>query len=189
MKINLHNVAYVLTLFFLTTVVVTNGLDLKTKYVKYNEDGEPEHFHIDLSKRCPKIGCLNKGRLAADCSCKCRGFWLGASCEKCGLMQSDCRHGSILDQDTCRCVSCPAPWGGHLCDTCSIKTTKHGEVDPETCRIKECPLPWTGSDCKTCLRDESFCGQGSILNKATCLCDNCPAQFNADTIDHLSICP
>ena len=50
MKINLHNVAYVLTLFFLTTVVVTNGLDLKTKYVKYNEDGEPEHFHIDLSK-------------------------------------------------------------------------------------------------------------------------------------------
>ena len=38
MKINLHNVAYVLTLFFLTTVVVTNGLDLKTKYVKYNED-------------------------------------------------------------------------------------------------------------------------------------------------------
>ncbi len=182
MKINLHNVAYVLTLFFLTTVVVTNGLDLKTKYVKYNEDGEPEHFHIDLSKRCPKIGCLNKGRLTADCSCKCRGFWLGASCEKCGLMQSDCRHGSILDQDTCRCVSCPAPWGGHLCDTCSIKTTKHGEVDPETCRIKECPLPWTGSDCKTCLRDESFCGQGSILNKATCLCDNCPAQFNANTI-------
>jgi hypothetical protein len=169
---------YAVAFLVLTTLIVVNSSQVKTQYVKYNEDGEPEHFHVDLSKRCPKMGCMNKGRLTTDCSCKCRGFWHGSSCQKCGLVQTDCRHGSILDEDACRCVSCPAPWGGHLCNTCSMK----GALDPETCRMKECSLPWGGSDCKTCLRDDSFCTEGSVLNRKTCLCDNCPEQFSANTI-------
>ena len=62
---------------FAALTLSVNGLDLRARYVAYNEEGEPEHVHIDLSKRCPKKGCFNKGRLTSDCSCKCRGFWHG----------------------------------------------------------------------------------------------------------------
>ena len=164
---------------FAALTLSVNGVNLKARYVAYNEDGEPEHVHVDLSKRCPKKGCFNKGRLTSDCSCKCRGFWHGESCESCGLVQSDCRHNSVLDQESCRCVSCPAPWGGSLCNTCSIQTSAGQPVDSETCRVKDCPEPWGGMDCKTCLRDSSFCGEGSILNKETCTCDRCPEKFSA----------
>ena len=166
---------------FAALTLSVNGLDLRARYVAYNEEGEPEHVHIDLSKRCPKKGCFNKGRLTSDCSCKCR-FWHGDSCESCGLVQSDCRHNSVLDQETCRCVSCPAPWGGSLCNTCSIQTSAGQAVDSETCRLKDCPEPWGGTDCKTCLRDGSFCEEGSVLNRETCTCDHCPEKFSAHNV-------
>ena len=142
--------------------------------------GEPEHVHIDLSKRCPKKGCFNKGRLTSDCSCKCR-IWHGDSCESCGLVQSDCRHNGVLDKSL-RCVSCPAPGCGSLCNTCSIQTSAGQAVDSETCRVKDCPEPLGGIDCKTCLRDGSFCGEGSVLNRETCTCDQCPEKFSAHNI-------
>jgi hypothetical protein len=157
-----------------------------TKYVSFNEDGEPIHVHVDLSKRCPKRVCTNGGRLTEECSCKCKGHWRGSTCRKCSLVQKDCLHGGFLDEEQCQCVGCKHPWGGKLCQQCAVTKNEKCEVDEETCRCKECKRGWGGENCQTCLRDQSFCGAGSTLDQATCSCLNCPyssmaAQVSADT--------
>ena len=160
----------------------------QVRYVEY-VNGEPVHV-ADPSAlppaSCNKI-CLHFGQLTRDCDCSCEGLWTGKVCERCSLKQTDCLHGSRLDESKCHCVACPYPFGGTMCDKClrSVDDCKNGGlVDPRTCSCTDCISPWGGKKCTECQLPDSRCGPGGKVDRKSCSCQcasgNAPKTVRGD---------
>eukprot|EP00505_MAST-04D_sp_SCG-Rhode-Island_P003829 Stramenopile-MAST_4_protein_3829 len=160
----------------------------QVRYVEY-VNGEPVHV-ADPSAlppaSCNKI-CLHFGQLTRDCDCSCEGLWTGKVCERCSLKQTDCLHGSRLDESKCHCVACPYPFGGTMCDKClrSVDDCKNGGlVDPRTCSCTDCISPWGGKKCTECQLPDSRCGPGGKVDRKSCSCQcasgNAPKPVRGD---------
>gem|GEM_PF-5242643 len=157
---------------------------------------------------CPS-SCLHGGTQDANCGCSCPSPWSGQRCEVCTRSSSECANGGYMDPQTCQCVcpnkcqnggvqnancgcSCPSPWTGALCQTCTltqancnnnatfdsslcqcncVEGCQHSASATRTCGCN-CVFPWTGSLCETCSFTETHClNNGNFTGPSTCNCD------------------
>lgn len=156
---------------------------------------------------CPNT-CLNGGTQGANCACSCKAPWSGQRCETCTRSSSECANGGYMDPATCKCqcpnrclnggvqnencgCTCPSPWTGPKCETCSLaqancengstlnsntcqctcaKGCEHSGTLTRTCDCN-CPYPYIGKFCETCSFSASHCSNNSTFNGAACACD------------------
>jgi len=136
--------------------------------------------------------------------------WTGDFCKTCRWSGDDCVHASAIvtetteqktkkEKDTvriytptrlnnfnesaCKCERCMKPWGGALCEICSLKPVdcRHkSRLNPRSCKCEDCMAPWTGELCNTCQHTEACkagdeancpCKHGSVLNEQKCRCE------------------
>ena len=115
------------------------------------------------------------------CTCECKAPWTeGPNCEKCGLLPTDCHHGTVPDFENCTCAQpdTTSVWKGETGDTCALKAAAclHGGVlDQATCACTQCDEPWAGTTCAQCMRMDADCKQGAKIDEETCTCTKgCP---------------
>jgi hypothetical protein len=113
------------------------------------------------------------------CSCNCDAGFTGLNCDICGIEETDCKHGSVLNAEKCKCVK-PAgsDWGGafgSVCDLSQGACKNGGVLDKKLCKCGKCNEFWSGKLCNVCTRTPDMCKNGASLDPETCTCSvNCP---------------
>lgn len=149
-------------------------------------DGKWSGWYCDGSslKECS----FGSKRAEVRCALGCHdsSFFGGEGRCVCGF---GCQNGGTFDR-FCSVCSCPSPWSGPYCSTCSISRsfcTNGGSLDFGRCECScplcrnggrgdtrcgcTCPAPWRGDHCEVCGRDGSFCLNGGSFRPTTCDCD------------------